>query len=120
MLIKLIQIFLLTAHPAYACKTEGALIPDKFQASSAKSYSELMKEAMLVMDRDMDFPPSKNGDADFLAMMIAHHQGAVDMAQAVILHSQKTELKNFAMQIISEQKNEIELMKIWQKKYAKK
>ena len=123
MLTKLIYLFaFLIPTFSLACSTDAANTKKIFQASSEKSFQELMEDAMIVMDRDMSTPDTKTGnpDKDFLAMMIAHHQGAVDMAQALLLYAKEPELKNFAMQIITDQKNEIELMKVWQKKYAKK
>lgn len=52
-----------------------------------------------------------NADIDFMIMMIPHHQGAIDMAQLILETSTDREVRNLALGIITEQKNEIELMK---------
>ena len=44
--------------------------------------------AMTRMMAGMTVKPSGEVDADFAAMMIAHHQGAVDMAMAELRHGQ--------------------------------
>ena len=38
------------------------------------------------MMKDMDVKPTGNADADFVAMMIPHHQGAIDMAKVELEH----------------------------------
>jgi uncharacterized protein (DUF305 family) len=38
--------------------------------------------AMTKMMNDMTIKPTGNIDRDFVAMMVPHHQGAIDMAQA--------------------------------------
>lgn len=35
-----------------------------------------------------------NPDHDFVTMMMPHHQGAVDMAEAVLLSTQDPEIRN--------------------------
>lgn len=86
--------------------------PPVFTAVSGKSFSSLMDEAMAVMDDGMRRAPM-NGEAehDFITMMLPHHQGAVDMAKAVLLHTRDPALRNLALGIIVEQQNEINLMR---------
>jgi uncharacterized protein (DUF305 family) len=52
-------------------------------------------------------------DLQFLDTMIAHHQGAIDMAQLVETRAQHTELKSLAKSIIEDQQKEIAQMKKW-------
>ena len=64
----------------------------------------------------------KTGDAfdkEFLAEMIVHHQGAVDMAQAVLKTSKRPELIQLANDIITAQTKEISMMQGWQKNWFK-
>ena len=88
--------------------------PDRFVASSDKPFAALMNDAMAIMDRDMAAAPM-NGEPghDFVTMMLPHHQGAVDMAKAVLLNTQDPELRNLALGIIAEQQNEINVMRAW-------
>jgi len=88
--------------------------PAPFVASTAKPFSALMDDAMAVMDDGMRRAPM-NGvtEHDFVTMMIPHHQGAVDMAKALLLYTQDPELRNLAQGIITEQQNEIRVMQAW-------
>ena len=92
--------------------------PPAFVASTAKPFSVLMADAMSVMDDGMKRAPM-NGVAehDFVTMMIPHHQGAIDMAKAVLLYTKDPELKNLAQGIITEQQNEIRIMQAWLQRY---
>jgi len=54
-------------------------------------------------------------DKAFLSEMIVHHEGAVEMAQAILANGNRAELKTMARAIVSAQTSEIEQMKQWQK-----
>ena len=53
---------------------------------------------------------SGNVDVDFLAMMIPHHAGAVDMARLVLQHGTDPVTRQLAQEIIAGQTVEIESM----------
>ena len=99
----------------------GAQPPAPFVASTARSFAQLMDDAMGVMDYGMRAAPM-NAEAghDFVTMMIPHHQGAIDMAKALLLYTQDPELMNLAQGIITEQQNEIRLMQAWLKRYRER
>jgi uncharacterized protein (DUF305 family) len=59
-------------------------------------------------------------DLRFIDTMMLHHQGAVDMAQAVLKNSQRPEMKKLANDIIVAQKKEIEQMRQWRKAWYPK
>lgn len=98
----------------HAMHHEETPAPKAFVASSDKPFAQLMDEAMAIMDRDMQAAPM-NGhpDHDFVTMMLPHHQGAIDMAKAVLLSTKDPELRNLALGIIAEQQNEINVMQAW-------
>lgn len=102
------------AQPMTHMHGDGAARPPVFVASSGKPYAALVDDAMAVMDDGMRHAPV-NGqpEHDFVTMMLPHHQGAVDMARAVLLHTQDPELRNLALGIIAEQQNEINVMQAW-------
>ena len=71
-----------------------------------------MKSGMDRMMRDMHAPGyTGNPDADFLAMMIPHHEGAVEMARLVLVHGRDSATRRLADEIIASQTVEIEAMK---------
>ena len=66
--------------------------------------------AMTRMMTGMEIKPSGDVDQDFAAMMIPHHQGAIDMAQAELRHGHNEQLRRIAQGIIVEQQQEIAAM----------
>ena len=93
--------------------------PPVFVASTARPFAALMDDAMAVMDDGMRRAPM-NGvpEHDFVTMMIPHHQGAIDMAKALLLRTTDPELRNLAQGIITEQQNEIQVMQAWLRRHA--
>jgi hypothetical protein len=68
--------------------------------------------AMARMMNDMAVKPSGDVDRDFVAMMVPHHQGAIDMAVAVLKYGKNEQLKRIAQEIIVDQHEEIAAMKL--------
>lgn len=68
--------------------------------------------AMKRMMKDMNIDPSGDVDRDFSAMMIPHHQGAIEMAQAELRHGRNEQLRRIAQEIIVEQQQEIAAMRL--------
>jgi uncharacterized protein (DUF305 family) len=60
-----------------------------------------------------------DADVDFVRGMIAHHQGAIDMAKVELEHGKDPELRKLAEGIISAQEGEIRMMEDWLSKNAK-
>lgn len=65
------------------------------------------------MHRDMMITFTGDADRDFVAGMIPHHQGAIDMAEVVLRYGKDPEIRRIAQQIIIDQKKEIATMKAW-------
>jgi hypothetical protein len=68
--------------------------------------------AMKKMMNDMVVTPTGDVDADFVAMMVPHHQGAIDMAVAVLRHSRNPQIRRLAQEIIVTQQQEIAAMRL--------
>jgi len=75
------------------------------------AFAALMTQAMERMHKDMTIAPTGDPDRDFAAMMIPHHQGAVDMAKLELQFGKNSVLRRLAQGIIVEQLQEIELMR---------
>jgi hypothetical protein len=69
-------------------------------------------KAMSKMMDGMAVTPSGDIDRDFAAMMIPHHQGAIDMAQAELRYGKNEQLRRIAQEIIVDQLQEIAAMKL--------
>jgi hypothetical protein len=68
--------------------------------------------AMAKMMAAMEIKPSGDVDRDFVAMMVPHHQGAIDMAQAELRYGHNEQLRRMAQEIIVTQQQEIAAMRL--------
>jgi uncharacterized protein (DUF305 family) len=74
-------------------------------------FAREIDASMARMMQAMNPPaPTGNPDADFLAMMIPHHAGAVDMARLLLQHGRDPITRQLAEEIIASQTVEIENM----------
>lgn len=94
-----------TSHPA----AMPGMAPDQFPADRA------MMDGMNAMNQAMkDAPMTGDPDHDFVAMMIPHHQGAIDMAKVELRFGKDANMRKLANAIIAAQKEEIAEMHRWQ------
>ncbi|MDB6179613.1 DUF305 domain-containing protein [Paracoccus sp. Z330] len=84
-------------------------------SAALKAEQPFLAENEAAMDKmmaDMAAQPTGNIDADFVAMMIPHHQGAIDMAILQLKYGTNPKLKNIAQEIIVTQQQEIKAMRL--------
>jgi uncharacterized protein (DUF305 family) len=67
--------------------------------------------AMKKMMTEMMIKPSGDVDRDFVEMMVPHHQGAIDMAQAELKYGHNEQLRQMARDIVANQQHEITEMR---------
>lgn len=90
----------------------GAPRPEKSGDPGYAGFSAAMGAGMDKMMRDMHAGSATgNVDIDFLAMMIPHHEGAVEMARLLLVHGRDPATRRLAAEIISSQMVEIEGMR---------
>ena len=65
------------------------------------------------MHREMAMEYTGNVDVDFARNMIAHHQGAIDMAKVVVAFGKDPKIRELAQNVIRAQEDEIAMMKSW-------
>ncbi len=96
------------------------------QHSHSSSQSELdspawseLQQSMQSMHESMSLLKSTgDNDGDFVRMMIPHHQAALDMAKAELMHGHDPQMRRLAQEIITDQESEIELMNTWLKQHT--
>jgi len=76
------------------------------------SFLTEINAAMSRMMNGMAVEPVGNVDLDFAAMMIPHHQGAIDMAVAELRYGNNEQLRRIAQEIIVDQQQEIAAMQL--------
>lgn len=81
-------------------------------ATTPSGFSSEMHVAMTKMSKDMEaVSMTGNPDKDFLAMMIPHHEGAVEMARLVLVSGRDPLVRKLAEDIIATQQAEIITMR---------
>jgi uncharacterized protein (DUF305 family) len=106
----------LVGNSASAPVESGSSAPargDRSQPSleTEKPFLAENDAAMTKMMKDMAVKPTGDVDRDFVAMMVPHHQGAIDMAQAELRYGHDARLKRIAQEIIVDQIAQISLMR---------
>jgi uncharacterized protein (DUF305 family) len=81
-------------------------------AGDEAAYLAENEAAMTKMMNNMAVKPTGDVDRDFVAMMIPHHQGAIDMARAVLRYGRNEQLRRIAQEIIVDQLQEIAAMRL--------
>lgn len=88
---------------------------NRADANTLSQEAPFLAENTAAMDKmmaDMDVKPTGDVDRDFVAMMIPHHQGAIDMALAVLRYGKNEQIRRIAQEIIVEQQQEIAAMRL--------
>jgi uncharacterized protein (DUF305 family) len=97
---------------AFACVSvaSAALAANGQIVLGEKIFLEENAAAMSRMMDGMAVKPTGDVDTDFAAVMIPHHQGAIDMAVAELRHGHNEKLRRIAQEIIVDQQQEIAAM----------
>lgn len=92
-----------------------------FTVCSAATQAEFPDETPYLAENDaamskmmsgMAIKPTGDADRDFVAMMSTHHQGAIEMAQAVLRNGHNEQIRRLAQEIIVTQQQEIAAMRL--------
>lgn len=97
-------------HAAHGMPAPAAV--DGATGVDAHAFHAQMDVDMRSMMQAMDAAPmTGNADIDFAAMMIPHHQGAIDMARLQLQYGTDPAMRRLAQEIIVTQQSEIDLMR---------
>jgi uncharacterized protein (DUF305 family) len=81
-------------------------------APAEAPFINSMTTSMNKMMDGMNGKPTGNVDRDFVAMMVPHHQGAIDMAVGELRYGRNPQLARIAQEIIVTQQQEIAAMRL--------
>jgi uncharacterized protein (DUF305 family) len=103
-----------SASPQSIADYISTICAKEFGSASAKEAPYLAENvsAMTKMMIDMGIRPSGDVDTDFVGMMVPHHQGAIEMAQAELRYGRNESLRRMAQEIIVTQLQEITAMRL--------
>jgi uncharacterized protein (DUF305 family) len=87
------------------------------QDDSTQAYKKAGDEMMNSM---MAPPYTGDADKDFVAHMIPHHEGAVEMAKIELKYGKDPQMKRLAKSIIQAQDKELREMRAWQSRHGAK
>jgi uncharacterized protein (DUF305 family) len=108
----------LSSQCGYAQQSMNDMPMAQAGAARGGGASDLMA-SMDTMNKAMNaVPMTGDVDRDFVAMMIAHHQGAVDMCGVELKSGKDPILKKLCREIIASQTKEIALMRHWQQRHV--
>jgi uncharacterized protein (DUF305 family) len=88
-------------------------VPSQAHSDDAE-FMERMNASMTAMNGSMKAAAMNgNVDHDFAAMMIPHHEGAIEMAKAELSFGRNKTMRRLAQEILVDQKSEIDAMNLW-------
>jgi uncharacterized protein (DUF305 family) len=107
---------LVMAHRPASAQSLRETVPVQYVAdrpdhSSEAPFLSENQTAMNKMMTDMAVKPTGDVDRDFVAMMVPHHQGAVDMARAELKYGHNKQLRRLAQTIVTNQQRQITAMR---------
>lgn len=87
-------------------------------STTDKNVADSSQMTMSQMQGQLEGKVGDDFDKTFLAMMSAHHQGAIDMGEKAKATAKHEEIRMMAEEMIAAQRKEIEQMRQWQKQWG--
>ena len=104
----------LTHGQTFTAPSETTAAPAAIDRERGMAASKALQAAQSTMSERMSAVPlTGDPDRDFLAQMIPHHEGAIDMSKVLLRDGVRPEVRRLAQEIIAHQEAEIDMMKRW-------
>lgn len=115
-IVAIVAIVAIAGITAFAINrnNDGEMMDDNMMGKSSNSQSTDLVDTNSAEYKNYMTYTGEDYDRYFIANMIAHHQGAVDMANLALKNAQHQEIKDLATAIVTAQTAEINNMTSWQ------
>ncbi len=113
-IVAIVAIVAIAGIAAFAISRDGEKMDDNMMSKSSNSQPANLVDTNSSEYKNYMTYSGEDYDRYFIATMIAHHQGAVDMANMALKNAQHQEIKDLATAIVTAQTAEISSMTSWQ------
>ncbi|EPE3187778.1 TPA: DUF305 domain-containing protein [Enterobacter asburiae] len=103
-------VILMLSLPAISAEHSEMGMSDMHSSASSQEYMAGMQD---MHDKMMAAVNESDPDKAFAKGMVAHHEGAIAMAETELKYGKDPEMRKLAQDIIKAQKGEIEQMNKW-------
>lgn len=117
-IVAIVAIVAIAGISAFAINRDGEMMDDNMMGKSSSSQSASLVDTNSADYKNYMSYTGEDYDRYFIANMIAHHQGAVEMANLALTNASHSEIKTLATAIVSAQTSEINNMTAWQKSWG--
>ncbi|SCC66837.1 CopM family metallochaperone [Kosakonia oryziphila] len=107
-------VILILSLPAISAEHSEMKMTDMTSSASSQEYMAGMTD---MHEKMMTAVKESDPDKAFAKGMIAHHEGAIAMAETELKYGKDPEMRKLAQNIIKAQKGEIEQMNKWVSKH---
>lgn len=106
--------FPLRAATAVLALAAFSISPANADDAAMKAYMQSMEKMNADMQKGMDPDPTKA----WAKIMIAHHQGAINMSETVLKETKDPMIRKMAEKGMDEQKKDQKMLKEWLSKHG--
>lgn len=120
LIVAIVAVVAIAGISVYAISRDDDMMGGNMMSNNSSSQQS---SSSLVNKESADYKmysglQGEDYDRMFIANMIEHHKGAVDMAKLALTNAKHQELKDMANDIITAQNKEISDMETWQKNWG--
>lgn len=117
-IVAIVAVVAIAGITVFAINKDGEKNNDNMMSKSSNSQSASLVDTNSTDYKNYMTYTGEDYDRYFMATMIAHHKGAVDMANLALKNAQHQEVKDLASAIVTTQTSEIANMTAWQKAWG--
>jgi DUF305 family protein family protein len=112
-LISLAMILSISGFTVALAQHQTDTRPVRVPAADNNEQGFVVDSELALSKMSLDMPVDSTGDVDrdFVAMMMPHHQGAIDVARAELKYGHNEDVRRIAQSMVAERENEMSAMR---------